>query len=394
MRWDRSEMAAIFDYWNNVPHYFSFNVAGWHLISLGSTSELNQTTPDSPQYQWLAQELSSTSAACTIAFFHHPFWTVGPSHTTAARLQPLWSLLAERGVDLVLTGHEHDYQRWRPLDAAGKLQVGGTTEFVVGTGGHGIQSFIRTDSRMVRGFDTPPEAFGALRLELNQHGAAFQFVDTENSTLDSGSVPCSGAPSDTAAPTSPTNLRAAAPGANRVDLTRTSSTDNVGVTGYDIYRNDQLVARAGPATAYSDTTVLRGTTYQYRVRVRDATGRVSGWSNIATVTTPLTSPSLFADGFETSLCGTPRWGWSCRVRRLPLAPMQPEARRPARPCTHTSSSGRSNPSVLPDPVQVHQPRSEHRVPHEVPHRDQRIDPWRVREQHRKARKSQRGGRHQ
>lgn len=286
-----------FDYWDNVPHYYSFNVAGWHLISLDSTSEFNQVATDSPQYQWLAQDLSSSSAPCTLAFFHHPPFTVGPSDPT--RLQPMWSLLADRGVDVVLTGHDHDYQRWQALDASGNVKSGGTTEFVVGTGGHGIQPFTRTDSRMVRGFDTSPAGFGALRLELNQHGAAFRFVDTQGASLDSGSIPCSGAPSDNVSPTAPTNLSAVAPGANHVDLTWTSSTDNVGVTGYDIYRNDQLIARAGPAPAYMDLTVVLGTAYQYRIKARDATGRVSGWSNIASVTTPLTTQNLFSDDFET-----------------------------------------------------------------------------------------------
>jgi Calcineurin-like phosphoesterase/Bacterial Ig domain/Putative Ig domain len=290
-----------FDYWDNIPHYFSVNVAGWHIVSLDSTGVFAQTTPSSAQHEWLDQDLSSSSADCTIAFFHHPRWSVGQSLGAgdAARMANIWSLLAEHGVDIVLNGHDHNYQRWQPLDASGTVKTGAPTEFVVGSGGHGIQTFAATDPRMVRGFDSAPEHFGALRFELNRDGAAFQFVNTQGATLDSGSVPCSGAPADDTPPSPPTNLSAVAAWANQVDLTWTSSTDNVGVTGYDIYRDDQLIARAGPATTYTDNTVDRGTTYEYVIRARDATGRVSGWSNTASVTTPLTNPTLFSDGFET-----------------------------------------------------------------------------------------------
>jgi hypothetical protein len=293
--------AGYFDYWDNIPHYFSVDVAGWHIVSLDSTGVFAQTTPSSEQYQWLDRDLSSSTADCTIAFFHHPRWSVGQSLGAgdADRMAHIWSLLAEHGVDIVLNGHDHNYQRWQPLDASGNVRAGAPTEFVIGSGGHGIQTFAATDSRLVRGFDSAPEHFGALRFELNRSGAAFQFVTIEGATLDSGSVSCSGAPSDESPPTTPTNLSATAPWARQVDLTWTSSTDDVGVTGYDIYRNDQLIARAGPASVFSDTTVERGTTYEYRIRARDASGRVGGWSNTALVTTPLTNPTLFSDGFET-----------------------------------------------------------------------------------------------
>ena len=69
-------------------------------------------------------------------------------------MRAIWALLANNGVDLVLAGHDHNYQRWRPIDANGNLSKSGPTSFVVGTGGHGIQGFIRSDSRVAAGFDT------------------------------------------------------------------------------------------------------------------------------------------------------------------------------------------------------------------------------------------------
>ncbi|HJR79383.1 MAG TPA: DNRLRE domain-containing protein [Anaerolineales bacterium] len=282
-----------FDYWDNVPHYYSFNAAGWHIISLDSTSQFNQTLPGTPQYEWLQEDLTVNSATCTMAYFHHPLFNNG-AEGEATRMSDIWALLAQYGVDVVLTGHDHDYQRWHPLNGQGDLDSNGMTEFVVGTGGHGIQDFIKTDPRMVIGFDTPPAAFGALRMELNPDGAAFQFVNIQGHALDSGSIPCSDASPDVTAPNAPTGLTATAVSSTHVDLHWTSATDNVGVTGYEIYRDGQLLATTGSTTSYTDDTVVGSNSYQYQVRALDAAGNVSGFTNLASFIAPL----LFSDDFE------------------------------------------------------------------------------------------------
>jgi fibronectin type 3 domain-containing protein len=283
-----------FDYWDNIPHYFSFDAAGWHFISLDSTSQFNQSAPGSPQYDWLVQDLNANSSACTIAYFHHPIYNVGPEGETP-RMSDIWALLVQHGVDLVLTGHDHSYQRWVPLNGSGAPDSAGLTQFVVGTGGHGIQDFIRSDNRLAVGFDTSPYAFGALRLELNQDGSAYQFVNTQGAMLDSGSMACSSATADTTPPSMPANLTAAARSSTHADLTWAAATDNVGVTGYDIYRNGTLLASIGPAKSYTDATLTSGTAYDYQVRARDAAGNTSNLSAVATVRTHAV---LFSDGFE------------------------------------------------------------------------------------------------
>ena len=282
-----------FDYWDNAPHYYSFNAAGWHFINLDSTSQYNQTTPGTAQYDWLLQDLAANTAACTIAYFHHPVYNVG-AEGESLRMYGLWPLLADHGVDIVLTGHDHDYQRWYALNGLGELDPNGTTEFVVGTGGHGIQDFIKTDDRLAVGFNTPPAAFGAVRMELNVDGAAFQFVNIQGSVLDSGSIPCSGAPTDSSAPSAPTNLTASTSGSTHVDLSWTSATDNVGVTNYEIYRDDVLIDTINSTTSYADNTVVGSVPYQYKIRAKDAAGNFSGFSNQI----PVTAPFLFWDDFE------------------------------------------------------------------------------------------------
>jgi len=290
--------AGYFDYWDNAPNYYSVQTAGWHLLYIDSTGAFGQTSPSSAQYQWIASQLATSQAPCTMALFHHPAWTIGPSDTSSdpGRMRNIWALLANNGVDLVLAGHDHNYQRWRPLDASGNFSSSGTTGFVVGTGGHGIQEFIRTDSRVAAGFDTSPAAFGALRLELNPTGAAYQFVDVDGRTLDSGAVQCTGTAADITPPTTPTNLTASATNSSPVELSWTASTDNVGVVGYDIYRDGVLLTQAGAGTTYVDNSTSGGTTYTYEVSARDAAGNTSPRSAPASVATPTL---LVNDDFET-----------------------------------------------------------------------------------------------
>ena len=98
-------------------------------------------------------------------------------------------------------------------------------------------------------------------------------------------VTASGTPAETVPPTQPLNLLASAPNSNRVDLVWTASTDNVGVTGYRVYRNGVQVGTSG-TNAFSDLTVQGSTSYSYHVVAEDAAGNSSASSNTANVTTP------------------------------------------------------------------------------------------------------------
>ena len=125
-----------FDYWDNIQRYYSYDAAGWHFIALDSNCGLVPSCAvGQAQYQWLLSDLSTHTNVCTIAYFHHPVYNVGPEGYTTS-MNDLWALMAQHGVDIVLTGHDHDYQRWKPLDENGNPSVTGITEFVVGGGGH------------------------------------------------------------------------------------------------------------------------------------------------------------------------------------------------------------------------------------------------------------------
>jgi hypothetical protein len=106
-------------------------------------------------------------------------------------MQTVWALLAQYKVPIVLNGHDHDYQRWEPLDGKGNPSPDGTTEFVAGGGGHGLTDFIKTDSRVAYSNSLNPTAFGVLLLQLDASGANFSYHSSDGSVLDSGYVPCS-----------------------------------------------------------------------------------------------------------------------------------------------------------------------------------------------------------
>jgi hypothetical protein len=292
--YEGGEAPGYFDYWNNVPNYYSFNAASWHMINLNSNGQFDQTLPGTLQYNWLLDDLEANSAACTLVYFHHPLYNIG-SEKEATRMNQIWALLAQHGVDMVLTGHDHNYQRWHALNGQGDPDPQGVTQFVIGTGGHGIQDFTRKDPRLAVGFDSSPAAFGALRMELNRNGAAYQYVNIAGATLDSGSIVCNQALPDTTSPAAPKDLTVTSNTSTHVDLIWTSATDNVGVTNYDIYRDGELFASTAAVTSYTDKSVVSGDTYRYQISARDAAGNVSGLSSTMTVTI---SELLFSDGFE------------------------------------------------------------------------------------------------
>ncbi len=103
----------------------------------------------SPQEQWLRADLSAHPATCTLAYWHHPRFSSG-QHGNAVEMQPIWQALYAAGVDVVLNGHDHNYERFAPQDATGRADPErGIREFVVGTGGKITMVFARS-SRIAR----------------------------------------------------------------------------------------------------------------------------------------------------------------------------------------------------------------------------------------------------
>ncbi|MEO8470197.1 MAG: fibronectin type III domain-containing protein, partial [Chloroflexota bacterium] len=293
-------------YWDNVPHYYSYNIGSWHFISLDSTGtgQFNQTLSGSPQVDWLAADLAANTSTCTLAYFHHPVYSIGPQGNTP-RLNLIWSMLADAGVDIVLTGHDHDYQRWVPLDGTGTPATLGITEFVVGTGGHGIQNFTSSNANVAAQFGTTPNALGALKLSLVAGSAGYQFINTAGSVLDSGNVSCGTVPGI------PTGATASAGNASAfVSWTAPPDMGGSPITGY--------TAKSSPGNKTCSTVgvlnctvtgLTNGTSYTFTVTATNGLGTGSP-SSPSNAVTPATVPGAPTGAVGQSRDGGAQISWA------------------------------------------------------------------------------------
>jgi chitodextrinase len=225
-----------------------------------------------------------------LAYWHHPRFSSG-MHGSDPTYEPFWQALYDAGADVVLTGHDHDYERFAPQDATGIAdQTYGIRQFVVGTGGASVRPFNPTvPNSEVR----DASSFGILELTLSADSYAWQFLPVTGGTFsDAGQASTHPAPPhDGNAPSVPTGLMASEVSVSAVTLTWSAATDDVAVTGYEVLRNGAAIAFSG-ATGFTDPDVLAAQTYEYRVRARDAAGNWSALSTAFYVTTPSPAGSV------------------------------------------------------------------------------------------------------
>ena len=120
------------------PAYYAHAEGSWLLLSLDSVcGKVGGCTRASPQGKWLAAKLAHTTRRCILAFFHHPLFNAGRHGPTPA-VRPLWAQLYGAHADVILNGHDHNYQRYNRLSPDGQATNRGIREFVVGTGGAGL----------------------------------------------------------------------------------------------------------------------------------------------------------------------------------------------------------------------------------------------------------------
>lgn len=165
--------------------YYSYELGTWHLIALNSNcASVGGCRAGSPQELWLKADLASNPAACTLAYWHHPRFSSG-LHGSDAAYDAFWRDLYEAGTDVVLVGHDHDYERFAPQDPNGVADpVRGIRQFVVGTGGRSHYWFkgIQPNSE-VRDWNT----FGVLVMTLRSLGYDWRFIpESGRSFSDSG----------------------------------------------------------------------------------------------------------------------------------------------------------------------------------------------------------------
>lgn len=163
--------------------YYSYDLGDWHVIALNSEIDIEA---GSEQLAWLAADLAANPATCTVAYWHHPRFSSG-SHGSDSDLRDLWRMLDEAGVDLALTGHDHDYERFAPQDADGNADPDGIRQFVVGTGGADLRPFDGVEPNSERRIDGTA---GVLKLELYEDSYRWTFIATDGTVRDEGEGAC------------------------------------------------------------------------------------------------------------------------------------------------------------------------------------------------------------
>jgi hypothetical protein len=168
--------------------YYSYDLGGWHLVALNSNcSEVGGCAAGSPQERWLRADLAASPAICTLAYWHHPRFSSG-EHGSDPTYEDFWEALAEAGADVVLVGHDHDYERFTPQAANGALdRARGIRGFVVGTGGSGTGTFpaVRPHTEV-----RDRTSLGILELTLGVEAYAWRFLPAVGSFTDRGSAAC------------------------------------------------------------------------------------------------------------------------------------------------------------------------------------------------------------
>jgi hypothetical protein len=169
--------------------YYSFELGAWHVVALNSNcGSVGGCGAGSAQEAWLRADLAAHPAACTLAYWHHPRFSSG-AHGNDASTQALWQALYNAKADVVLAGHDHNYERFAPQTATGALDnANGVRSFVVGTGGKEQRAMGTTVANSQLRSNT---SFGVLKLTLHPTSMDWQFVPVPGDPLnDSGSAAC------------------------------------------------------------------------------------------------------------------------------------------------------------------------------------------------------------
>jgi hypothetical protein len=151
------------------PTYYVYTLGAWRVYALDSNISMKI---GSPQYNFVQNDLATNGALCELAYWHHPIASSG-EHGNDARARPIFALFDAQGGDLVLNGHDHNYERFTKINSSGQVSASGVRQIIVGTGGTGLrgQGFVQPGSE-VRNFNT----HGIVDINLASTGYSGTFV--------------------------------------------------------------------------------------------------------------------------------------------------------------------------------------------------------------------------
>ena len=171
--------------------YYAYDLGEWRVIVLNSEIPVNSLfsiKDRTAQQDWLREEFKTSAKKCTVAYLHRPLFSSG-GHGAQTGMHPLYSILFEGGVELVLAGHDHSYERFAPMNPAGMVDtVGGLTQIVVGTGGTGLRGLTtplaRNSAYSIQGHH------GVLKLTLGAGAWRSAFIDAGGRVWDRSGGTC------------------------------------------------------------------------------------------------------------------------------------------------------------------------------------------------------------
>jgi acid phosphatase type 7 len=174
--------------------YYSYDLGQWHVVVLNSNFEYSEYaeffTDVDPllQKSWLEADLTAHPTQCTLAYFHHPRFSSG-LHGSQPQMQDVWEILYAHGVDVVVAGHDHDYERFAPMDASGVADPRtGVREFVVGIGGKSLRDFAEVQPNSEVRYNA---SFGVIKFVLQPTVYHWETLAAPNGTIiDSGKDDC------------------------------------------------------------------------------------------------------------------------------------------------------------------------------------------------------------
>jgi hypothetical protein len=244
--------------------YYSYNLGEWHIIALNSNcSQVGGCGAGAPQEQWLKADLAANPTMCTLVYFHHPRFSSG-QHGNNTSYDIFWKDLYAAGVELVLNGHDHIYERFAPQSPSAAADPKGIQQFTVGTGGKNHTTIVAIQpNSVVRNTDT----YGFLKLSLHATSYDWQFVPEPGKTFtDTGtrncfttsSTPPTSVPGATKTPES--NPTSVSPTQTAIGTTVPALTPTVPSTTDSLTFNpvaDAYVTAAIPNTNYGASKMIR-----------------------------------------------------------------------------------------------------------------------------------------
>jgi hypothetical protein len=170
--------------------YYSHDLGGWHIVSLNSMAGQSASSMTA-QVTWLKGDLEKNQKRCTLAYWHHPLFSSGDQHgdqtgDLGRSMGPLWEVLLKHDAEVIVNGHDHHYEWFKPQDANANDTAQGIRQFIVGTGGgekRGIGTVKKNSEVRL------PQVYGVLLLTLHPNSYEWHFINADGTVEDGSSAP-------------------------------------------------------------------------------------------------------------------------------------------------------------------------------------------------------------